>query len=346
MGKIVDQVLAHPATGSLFARVAVACPGDPPLRLPPPEPADLAAWQPPAPPTVASDDFRQIARTRAGFFITSYTGVKRHHGGFVAAEEPAEIITAEAPGETVEPASVDPHELERGRQSGIFLHAILEHVPLDAAAEPGSPTGWAEQPAVAKWLQRLARRHERDPRQIAHAARLVHAALSSPLRLGDALVPGLGRQRPSLRETEFLYPIPEQQHPLLGSTGANDGRPWSVERGLVKGFIDYLFEYQGRVYLCDWKGDWLPSWDKARLVAHCQNNYEVQARLYTLAVLRMAGLHERSAFEARFGGVLYCFLRGLRPDDPEAGIYFHKPDWQAVLAWQSDMLADSFWGLA
>jgi len=78
---------------------------------------------------------------------------------------------------------------------------------------------------------------------------------------------------------------------------------------------------------------------------HCENNYEIQARLYTLAVLRLAGMSDRAAFEKRFGGVLYCFLRGMRPGDELAGVYFRRPDWQDVLNWQAEMLGSEFWGL-
>jgi exodeoxyribonuclease V beta subunit len=193
----------------------------------------------------------------------------------------------------------------------------------------------------------------------------VHTALFTPLRLGDCLVPALGLARPSLREVEFLYPIPEENHPLLSRAarcppaaenaegrgeetegrGAANGDIWSIERGLVKGFIDYLFEHEGRIYLCDWKGDWLPSWDGDCVRAHCENNYEIQARLYNLAVLRLAGLSDCDSFECRFGGVLYCFLRGMRPGDEQAGIYFRRPDWQTVLDWQAEMLGNEFWGM-
>jgi exodeoxyribonuclease V beta subunit len=106
-----------------------------------------------------------------------------------------------------------------------------------------------------------------------------------------------------------------------------------------------LFEHEDRIYLCDWKGDWLPSWDDDRLRDHCESNYQIQARLYTLAVLRLAGLNDRAAFERRFGGVLYCFLRGMRPGDERAGTYFRRPDWQTVLNWQTEMLGSEFWGL-
>jgi exodeoxyribonuclease V beta subunit len=345
---ILDKLLEDPAASKLYHRVPVACPGEGPLVLLDPEPAALLAWQPPELPAgVAATEFDRIARERAGFVVTSYTGVKRRHGGFVVPEEPADLSTANEPAERPATALVDPRELERGRLSGIFLHAILEQVPLDGLARSDSSAVWAAQPEIAQLLDRLARRHERDPGQIAHAAHLVHTALFTPLRLGDCLVPALGLARPSLREVEFLYPIPERNHPLLAGRGPaqEDGCAWSIERGLVKGFIDYLFEHDGRIYLCDWKGDWLPSWDADRVRVHCESNYEIQARLYTLALLRLAGLSDCAAFERRFGGVLYCFLRGMRPGDEAAGAYFRRPDWQTVLNWQAEMLGSEFWGL-
>ena len=348
LGPIFDKLLGDAGTGGLFHCVPVVCRENAGLESPVFAAAALSHWQPPAlPPDASAAEFHKIARERAGFVVTSYTGVKRRHGGFVVPEDPADLSTANEPFEHDLPAPVDPHELSRGRLSGIFLHAILEEVPLDSLTAPSSSAEWAAQPQIAQLLARLAHRHERDPGQITHAAHLVHTALSTPLRLGDCLVPGLGWARPSLREVEFLYPMPEQDHPLLGQTlVAQEGtRAWSIERGLVKGFIDYLFEHEGRVYLCDWKGDWLPSWDSDRLRIHCENNYDIQARLYTLAVLRLAGLSDRAAFERRFGGVLYSFLRGMRPGDEQAGIYFRRPDWQTVLDWQAEMLGSEFWGL-
>ena len=348
LSPILEKLLGDAKTRGLFQVVSVVCPEEASLELLAPAPAAPSKWQPPDLPADASaSEFHQIARERAGFVVTSYTGVKRRHGGFVVPEDPADLSTANEPVEHDLPAPVDPHELARGRLSGIFLHAILEEVPLGSFTVPSSSAEWAAQPEIAQLLARLAHRHERDPGQLAHAAHLVHTALTTPLRLGDCLVPGLGRARPSLREIEFLYPIPERSHSLLGQTLVEQEgtRAWSIDRGLVKGFIDYLFEHEGRVYLCDWKGDWPPSWDSDRLRVHCENNYDIQARLYTLAVLRLAGLNDRAAFEQRFGGVLYCFLRGMRPGDEQAGIYFRRPDWQTVLDWQAEMLGSEFWGV-
>ena len=78
---------------------------------------------------------------------------------------------------------------------------------------------------------------------------------------------------------------------------------------------------------------------------HAERNYGTQARLYTLATLRLLGVDGEPAYERRFGGVLYCFLRGMRPDDATAGIHFHRPSWLEVLGWQREMLGDAFWRL-
>jgi exodeoxyribonuclease V beta subunit len=171
----------------------------------------------------------------------------------------------------------------------------------------------------------------------------VYTALTAPVRLGDARILGLSRAEQVAREMEFLYPIPEADQPLLGAE-RGDGR-WSIERGVVKGFVDLLFAHQGRAYVCDWKGDWLPSWEAEAVTAHAQKNYAVQARLYTLAALRLLGIDSEAAHRERFGGVLYCFLRGMRPDDDGAGIYFHRPSWAEVVGWEREMLGDAFWRL-
>jgi len=143
-------------------------------------------------------------------------------------------------------------------------------------------------------------------------------------------------------------------HPGLARPGhredeaeaSDDGRGWRIELGVVKGFIDYLFEHDGRVYVCDWKSDTLPSWEPAGVAARCDSDYAVQAQIYTVAASRMLGVRDADAFERRFGGVLYCFLRGMRAGDPDAGVYFRRPGWADVLGWQRAMLEPRYWGLA
>ena len=73
-------------------------------------------------------------------------------------------------------------------------------------------------------------------------------------------------------------------------------------------------------------------------------SYAVQAELYTLATVRLLDLTSAPDFERRFGGVLYCFLRGMRADDPSAGVFFRRPTWSDILGWQRAMLQPAYWG--
>ncbi len=303
--------------------------------------ADVTAWMPPPQrPVMADGDFARIGRERAGFLVTSYTAVKSKHGGFVPAEETGDHPASNEPSASAATGSDD--ELPRGRHSGIFLHALLEELPLSPLARGLDFPSWYEHSRAD--LQRIARQQAWDERWLPAAARLVHTTLTTPVQLGDVPLRSLASVDRALRECEFLYPIPEADHPLLGA-GAPLGRRWTVERGLVKGFVDFLFEHQGRIYVCDWKGDGLPAWDSDTVRGHCERNYEIQARLYALAVLRMAGIDGPARFEERFGGVLYCFLRGRRADDQASGLYFRRPDWATLLDWQAAMLGREFWGL-
>jgi len=284
----------------------------------------------------------EIRQRRQGFLVTSYTAVKRARAGLRPAEEAAERWN---PGEPHAVEAAD--RLPGGAKTGIFLHDILAWVSLaDLAAAPAFPA-WFARAEVAALLARLRRRHDRPPGEIEPAARLVHTAYTAPVRLGESAIPGLASAKSVLREMEFLYPMPERGHPLLSRPSANGLAPtWKIERGAVKGFIDLLFEHEGRVYVCDWKSDVLPSYDAAALAHHCEQHYDVQARLYVIAALRLCGIADPAEYSRRFGAVLFCFLRGRRPGGESEGMHSFTPTWDAILAWETEMLGQPFWGLA
>jgi exodeoxyribonuclease V beta subunit len=293
----------------------------------------------PAPTAREPDDLAAIKAQRSGFVVTSYTAVKHAHGGFAAVDSglrmAGELALGHANGGEVLPG---------GAETGIFLHDVLATVVLADLVGTPNFTDWFARPAVASLLERMCRRHARPADHLPLAARLVHRAYTTPVRLGDAVIAGLASAKIALREVEFLFPIPEHAHPLLSrrQTGAPS---WKVERGVVKGFVDLLFEHDGRVFVCDWKSDDLLQFDPDTLARHCGENYDVQARIYTIATLRLCGVTTADDYARRFGGVVYCFLRGLR-DHQESGLHFFKPTWEDVLAWENDMLGQQFWGIA
>ena len=79
---------------------------------------------------------------------------------------------------------------------------------------------------------------------------------------------------------------------------------------MVRGAIDLVFEHAGRVYWLDWKSDALPDFSPEAVAAHVEAEYALQAELYSLALSKMLGIASAAEHEARFGGLVYFFLRG------------------------------------
>lgn len=103
-------------------------------------------------------------------------------------------------------------------------------------------------------------------------------------------------------------------------------------RGMLKGFIDLVFFWQGRFYVLDYKSNWLGEdasayTQEAMVAAMAEHRYDFQYQLYSLALHRY--LRHRLPnyqYEQHFGGVFYCFLRGMTPAQPGQGIFHCRPD--------------------
>ena len=145
-----------------------------------------------------------------------------------------------------------------------------------------------------------------------------------------------------LTELDFSLPVPQMSATHLNDTLKALG--YAVPRltfgrliGYLKGFIDLVFEHRGRYFILDWKSNHL-GYEPADYAtapvsaAMAEHGYHLQYLLYTVALDRY--LRRRMAnydYEMHFGGVLYLFVRGVRPTWRAAagsppGVYFHRPD--------------------
>jgi hypothetical protein len=68
--------------------------------------------------------------------------------------------------------------------------------------------------------------------------------------------------------------------------------------------------------------------------AHVAANYELQRRLYALALVKMLGIVDAADYEARFGGTVYVFLRAL----PE-GLEIGRPTFDEITQWERELAA-------
>ena len=286
---------------------------------------------------VEPPQFEALRRERAGYVLTSYTRMKSQRGGYVApvSEDAtaAEEFTAEA-----HDADPDPvEELPGGASMGVFLHAVLEDLHMPTVRRSSDLERWTRRQDVQSVFERRARQSGIDPRFLPAAQRLVYDALRCPQSFGDIDLPDGFAMLEGVAEMGFLYPVPESAHPALDEALRRGGREFTAERGVIRGIVDLVFAREGRTYFLDWKSDRLPEWDDpaAKLAAHVELNYALQAKLYTLGIVRLLGVHDEAAYEERFGGLLYCFLRTMRA--PGQGVVFQRPAWADVLSWEAEL---------
>ncbi|GFE60608.1 exodeoxyribonuclease V subunit beta [Geobacter sp. AOG2] len=102
-------------------------------------------------------------------------------------------------------------------------------------------------------------------------------------------------------------------------------------RGMLQGFMDMVFEHNGRYYIIDWKSNHLgyrreeygPAGLRESMARH---SYVLQYHLYTLALDRILRLHlPEYDYDTHCGGAIYVFLRGVSPVSAQYGIYRDKP---------------------
>ncbi len=349
-----DRLVALAASGAvdgeLFARVEVpvvprAAPAaDLRVTLSPfrPPPELLAAGE------IDAARFSRLARDHAGVGVTSYTRMKTALGGYRAPEatdEPREPFVTESVDAAL--PSMESEELPGGTAVGVFLHEALEHLDFALAASAEDGAALLAHPEMHALLLARARANGVEDALVAPAAGLLVRALRVPVTLADGatLEGGLARVERAVRELPFLHPIPERAHPTLADPPPGPDRPpLAIERGYIRGVIDLVIEHAGRYHVLDYKSDRLPSYEAAAVRAHAERNYLVQARLYALGTLRALCIHDRATYEARFGGLLYAFLRGMA--SPGEGVYTLRPSWGEVLAWERALHDDAPWGYA
>jgi exodeoxyribonuclease V beta subunit len=310
---------------------------------------DAPACAPLPPPAVARvGDSRRPTRTidrtqRVSSFSALASAGSRHTIPDEGRDHDERVATAAGPGPASAPsAPIRLATFPRGARAGNFFHDVLEHV--DFAASPA-----AIEPVVTAKLR--AHGMATDPwARMATAA--VADVLDTPLTDDPTLrLRSVGAAR-RCSELEFILPVARTADPGLALTRERlasafadhpAGLPagyaarlaslgFSALRGFLKGFIDLVFEHDGRWYVVDYKtnflGETADDYAPAHLdVAMAEDHYVLQSHLYALALVRHLRRQQPGFdYERHFGGIAYLFLRGMSPaSGPSRGVYFHRP---------------------
>ena len=248
--------------------------------------------------------------------------------------------------EPVPRADDDILDFPRGAAAGECLHRMFELADFtDRTSWPGA-------------IDRALREFPVDappalaPRLPAMMARVLTDVLDTELLPTEAAGLRLSRVAPATRLSELAFSMPAQAVDLgqLGALLQTYGYTalptlryaGGMLAGYLKGFIDLVFECDGRFWIVDWKSNHLgerrEDYAGPGLVAAMDHHlYVLQALIYTLALhrylrLRLAGYD----YERDVGGALYLFLRGVRPDWRDgahgAGVHLVRPPLALITA--------------
>ena len=176
--------------------------------------------------------------------------------------------------------------------------------------------------------------------------RVIPVIVDTPLQLGTHTRVSLREVREHcITEMQFHLPVEHLDPKRLSEALLEDGGIRESEHakywagglgewtfgdfaGFLQGFIDLIFEHEGRWFVADYKSNQLPDYGEDALRdAMLEKNYLLQARFYALALHRhlqvnLAGYD----YEKHFGGIAYLFVRGF----PTQGTWFERPSLQAI----------------
>ncbi|WP_180798239.1 exodeoxyribonuclease V subunit beta [Vibrio parahaemolyticus] len=269
--------------------------------------------------------------------ITSYSGLVKQGSHHVEHDATIEItgFDIDSSEEQDEADLVEPERsiftFPRGARPGTFLHSLFEEIEFTQPATTEENT---------QIILGLMESEQLDEEWLPILQQLIDTVLATPLD-GKSLL--LNQKAPSQRlvEMEFLLPIEVlsapalnrviQRHDPLSAKAGDLG--FQTVQGMLKGFIDLVFEHQGKYYVLDWKSNHLGDdvthyHGEALKSAMADHRYDLQYQIYALALHRF--LRSRLAnyqYEQHFGGVYYLFLRGM-DGQSDHGIFAAKPTFE------------------
>ena len=247
-------------------------------------------------------------------------------------EQPTETLPETASCESAYPFGYSPFDFPHGIKIGTALHRFLEKYDFS-------------QPLNEEKVQKLCHWLQLEETWLPSLQQWMNTILHTPLSAEEPTLKlaNLSR-RHCVKEMQFYLKLNQlfdvtafnralQQYHHLPS----ESLQFDAIRGMLRGFMDLVFYHNGQYYLLDYKSNFLgvepqnyvgKSLEQAMLA----NHYDWQYLFYTLALHRY--LQQRDAnyeYETHFGGVFYCFLRGMNGEN-QHGVFFDKPDYALIQA--------------
>ena len=235
----------------------------------------------------------------------------------------------------------------RGAKTGIAWHEVLEKFDFTSSVEDTV-------------IESVLKRHGfSEPWMVETTKQMVQNIIHTPLIPGsDDLKLSTISSEQRFSEMEFYFKL-EKTTPQKFSAVLEDnfqGLELNTIKGFMKGFIDLVFEKDGKYYIVDWKSNHLGNSQQAYIfpfsslkaakaansthaILNCmkEHHYILQYYIYCAAVhLYLSQRMQNYDYDRHFGGVFYIFTRGVHQDhDESAGIFRDRPEKKLIESFTS-----------
>jgi exodeoxyribonuclease V beta subunit len=209
-----------------------------------------------------------------------------------------------------------------GAEAGTFMHRIFEELDFVRFETDAMPL-----------IVRCLQEDGYDERWAEAVYKMLVSVLEKRLPGSGARLAEKGTDE-AIDEMEFYFSLNHADPDAVKKIIAGDvpSAASVKEEGFMNGFIDLIFEHDGRFYILDYKSDNMgqtnEDYSPPRLAEVMKDRgYVMQYHIYLVALRRFLQqkLGDAFRYEEHIGGVYYLFLRGIQPGDSENGIYRDNP---------------------
>lgn len=222
------------------------------------------------------------------------------------------------------------HGFPKGAYAGTFFHSIFEDMDFQ----------WEDE-KIENLISEKLSNYNFEEKWMPHVFSMVKNVIGKDLGHGFCLSDISLEKR--MTELEFYYPMEKNGINLflkelmdLDIDEIFKERLKTIEHdsieGFMKGFIDLVFEFNGRFYILDWKSNHLgysfSDYNNDSLKKEMAHTfYFLQYYIYTKALDKYLSyrLGADYSYEDHFGGVFYVFLRGVELEDNSNGVFYDYP---------------------
>ncbi|WP_159820109.1 exodeoxyribonuclease V subunit beta [Colwellia sp. 20A7] len=280
-----------------------------------------------------------IGKIERDWWLSSFSALSKNlrHGGISSPDRDSIDVDDNSLTNRKNDKAVIRFQLAKGAHSGNLLHDILEHSNFKSSDEIDNNMLESTKWPLLKYGELTTGFTDAD--LVSWLDEIVKAPMTNQSDTLDTFCLSDIPLQKTLRENEFYFPMNEANitdleklltdHRNAGLTKANPNTvrlpSYKSLKGMMHGFIDLVFEQNGKYYVCDYKsshlGDDYNDYDYDALRDDIEKNYyDLQYLIYSLALHRylQQNLPDYDVAE-HFGGIYYLYLRGMTNDKSHQG---------------------------